>query len=141
MPSPCYIIVARMAFSYNDIAQTEVGGGRALPGQQAVAELRFGTSEGSEAQLPASEGMISNASRESLASDHPGRLLLIRAREDAIELSAPAIDDRGTLGCRFLMFRFKKSYKGQARPQVCPPPGDEALARRGPVVTVSTATA
>ena len=80
-----------MAFSYNDIAQTEVGEGRALPGQQAVAGLRFGTPECAEAQLPVSEGMISNESRVSLASDHPGRFLLIRAGEDAIELSAPAL--------------------------------------------------
>ena len=34
--------------------------------------------------------MISNEGRESLASDHPGRFLLIRAREYAIERSAPA---------------------------------------------------
>lgn len=66
-----------MAFSYNDIAQTEVGGGRALPGQQAVAELRFGTPECAAAQLPVSEGTISSESRESLVSDHPGRFLLI----------------------------------------------------------------
>ena len=78
-----------MAFSYNDISQTEVGGGRALPGQQAVAELQFGTPECAAAQLPVSEGTISSESRESLASDHPGRFLLIRAGEDAIELSAP----------------------------------------------------
>ena len=75
-------------------AQCEVGEGRALPGRQAVAELRFGTPEGAEAQLPVSEGMISNESRESLASDHPGRFLLIRAREDAIELSAPPLTIR-----------------------------------------------
>ena len=72
-------------------AQSEFGGGRALPGQQAVAELQYGTPECAEAQLPASEGMISNKSRDSLASDHPGRFLLIRAGEDAIELLAPAL--------------------------------------------------
>ena len=34
------------------------------------------------------------------------------------------------------MFRFKRSYKGQPRPQVLSP-GDEALGWRDPVVTVS----
>jgi len=56
-----------------------------------VAELQFGTPKCAEAQLPVSEGMISKESRESLASDHPGRFLLVRAGEDAIELSAPAL--------------------------------------------------
>ena len=39
--------------------------------------LRLGTPECAEAHLPVSEGMISNESRESLASDHPGHFMLI----------------------------------------------------------------
>ena len=46
-----------------------------------MARLRFGTPERAEAQLPVSEGMISNETRESLASDHPGRFLLIHGSE------------------------------------------------------------
>ena len=59
-----------------------------------MAGLRLGMPERAEAQLPVSEGTISSKSRESLASDHPGRFLLIRAGEDALELSAPPLTIR-----------------------------------------------
>ena len=95
-----------------------------LPRHQTVAGLRFGTPECAEAQLPVSEGVISNETRESLASAHPGRFLLIQ--DCPLHRTFDTLD--GTLAAGFSKFGSK--------PLLVPRAGEDPIERSAPALMI-----
>ena len=84
----------------------------------------FGTLECAVAQLPVSEGVISNESRESLASDHPGRFLLIH--DSVLHGNFDTLD--GTLVAGFSKFGSK--------PLLVPRAGEDPIERSAPALMI-----